>query len=75
MKSVFANIRYWVAGVVTAGIGVMLARIVAPRATSSLRMSVILAGQFLAIGGLTLVAAGVSRRVKRGEKSSPEQLS
>ena len=68
MKNVAANARYWVVGTLAAFVGVALARVVAPHLSPSARIACTVGGQLLALAGLALIAFGVSRRVRRGEK-------
>jgi hypothetical protein len=56
----------WVGGVVLAALGVILARLVAPAAAGTLRPWLEAAGKLIALGGLFVIAAGVSRRVRGG---------
>ncbi|PTX99057.1 hypothetical protein [Opitutus sp. ER46] len=69
MKNVLGNARYWVTGTLTATVGVLLARVVAPHAAAGLRVPAALGGEILAIGGLLVICFGVSRRVNRKESA------
>jgi drug/metabolite transporter (DMT)-like permease len=67
----FGNLAtpWWLGGVALAAVGVILVRIAAPFWGGAARPIAEIAGHLLALGGLTLIAVGVSRRVHRS--SSP----
>ena len=56
---------WWLGGVALAAVGVILVRIAAPSLGGASRPVVEVAGQLLALGGLVVIAFGVSRRVHR----------
>ncbi|ACB76591.1 hypothetical protein [Opitutus terrae] len=64
MKNVAANLRPWIAGVLTAFLGVALARVVAPSFEGNLRIYTTVAGQLLALTGLLILCLGIRRRIK-----------
>ncbi len=70
MKNVIGNARYWISGTLAASAGVLVARVLAPHAAPSLRLSLTLGGQLLALGGLVILCIGVSRRIHRDGESS-----
>jgi hypothetical protein len=71
MKNVLAHARYWVTGAFVALAGVVLARLVAPQFAHSVRITIMVGGQLLALAGLTIISVGVSRRVRGNDESSP----
>jgi uncharacterized membrane protein YdcZ (DUF606 family) len=60
---------WWMGGVALAAAGVIAARVAAPALGGAAQSTVAIAGQLLALGGLAVIAVGVSRRVHRD--SSP----
>jgi len=54
--------RYWIAGIATSLIGIVLARVVAPHFADKAGVIVKFLGQLLAIIGLFIIAIGVNRR-------------
>jgi hypothetical protein len=60
---------WWAGGVVLAALGVVLARLAGPSLEGTARLWVEAAGKLLAMGGLFVIAAGVSRRVRGGSAS------
>lgn len=56
---------WWLAGIILAAVGVLLARFAAPGLGERARALTALAGELLALGGLVVIAIGVSRRVHR----------
>ncbi len=64
----FGNLAtpWWLGGVALAAVGVILVRIAAPSFAGVARPVLEIAGQLLALGGLGVIAVGVSRRVHRG---------
>lgn len=63
--------RYWIAGIASAFIGVVLARVAAPHFAEKTSAIVKVAGQFLAIIGLFVIALGVSRRASGQNTPDP----
>lgn len=59
-----ATWRYWVAGVVVALAGVLLARGLAPRLATEARAWVEVVGQLMGLAGLLIIALGVRRRLR-----------
>ena len=57
------NLRYWIAGVSAAAVGVTLARMVAPSLGGHFRLWLTVGGQFLALGGLLIICLGIRRRI------------
>jgi len=57
---------WWLGGVALAAAGVIVARLAAPAFGGAARPAVELAGELLALGGLAVIAVGVSRRVQQG---------
>lgn len=55
----------WLGGSALAAVGVVVTRIAAPRLDLPVRPLVQVAGELLAIGGLVVIAWGVSRRVRQ----------
>jgi hypothetical protein len=64
MKNVLHHARPWLAGVALAGVGIVVARLVAPLASAGARVPLTVLGQLIAVGGLFVICAGVSRRVR-----------
>lgn len=64
MKNVAANLRPWIAGVLTAFTGVALARVVGPSLDGSLRIYTTVGGQLLALTGLFIICLGIRRRIR-----------
>ncbi|MBI5690875.1 MAG: hypothetical protein HZC55_12370 [Verrucomicrobia bacterium] len=60
------NTPAWRLGLALAAAGVLLARLVAPRFSSSAQPGLALVGELLALAGLAVIAAGVSRRIRGG---------
>jgi hypothetical protein len=57
------KLRYWIAGIVTAGIGLVLVRVISPHVTQSMvKLAVYFAGVTLALAGLVIIVLGISRR-------------
>ena len=56
---------WWIGGVILAMTGVLLARLGGSATTGGGRALATVAGQLLALGGLIVIALGVSRRVHR----------
>ncbi len=73
MESIISNLRYWLAGVLVALVGVVCVRLVAPACTGSLRVGVQLGGQLLAFLGLFIICLGVSRRIQQASAPGPEE--
>jgi hypothetical protein len=65
MKAVARNLRYWVSGLVLALCGLLVARKIGPTFAGKEQIFIVVAGQLLAFGGLIVICAGVSRRLKR----------
>lgn len=65
MKNVLASARFWLAGTLTALIGVALARNVGPSLAGTARVVTIISGQLLALVGLFIICLGVRRRIKQ----------
>jgi hypothetical protein len=59
--------RYWIAGIVIALVGVLLARVVAPHFEARPRTILNVAGRLLGMGGLVVIAFGVSRRISAAQ--------
>ena len=57
---------WWLSGVALAAAGVIVARLAAPAFGGAARPVVEIAGELLALGGLAVIAIGVSRRVHQG---------
>ena len=67
MKNVVANARFWIAGILAAIAGVVLARTIGPSLRGTERLYVTLAGQLLALSGLFIICFGVRRRIKQSD--------
>ena len=63
--------RYWIAGIVIALIGVFLARVVAPHFDNQTGVMLTVAGRLLGMGGLIVIAIGISRRVSSSQRDQP----
>lgn len=57
---------FWIGGTLLAFSGVVLARMVSPGLTDGWRGAVLLAGEFVGLGGLLLIALGLRRRLRDG---------
>jgi hypothetical protein len=59
------RLKYWIAGVVTAGVGLVLVRLISPQITQSMvKLAVYFAGVTLALAGLVIIVFGISRRTR-----------
>jgi len=67
VKNVRANAPYWIAGTLTAFLGVALARVIGPSLAGGVRASTVVGGQLLALVGLFIICLGVRRRIKSGD--------
>lgn len=56
---------WWLGGVALAAVGVILVRIAAPSLSGATRPVMEITGQLMALGGLVVIAFGVSRRMHR----------
>ncbi len=65
MKNVRAHLRFWLAGLLTALAGIVVARAIAPSFSSPLGPVLTAAGQLLALGGLFIICLGVRRRIQQ----------
>jgi hypothetical protein len=65
VKNVRANAKFWSAGIITALLGVALARAVGPSLVGPARIATVVAGQILALTGLFIICLGVRRRIKQ----------
>jgi len=70
--SLRATRRYWITGVAAALIGILLARAVAPQFSGRSKTLVNVAGQLMAMGGLIVIAFGISRRGSTSEEDAPQ---
>lgn len=68
----FLNV-YWVGGIATAFLGVLVARFIGPLFDGNTRLYLLLAGQLLAISGLFIIALGIRNRVKKASESLAEE--
>lgn len=61
-----ASARHWLAGLVLAAAGVVLARVVAPlpEFPARTRAAVALVGQLVALAGLFVIVLGIRRRLR-----------
>jgi hypothetical protein len=64
MKTLRANLRYWIVGALVAFTGVLLARIIATFFDGPMRPVLTVAGQLLAPGGLYIICHGIRRRIQ-----------
>jgi hypothetical protein len=60
--------RYWIAGIVIALIGVLIARAVAPHFEARPRTILNAVGRLLGMAGMVVIAVGISRRVSTAQK-------
>lgn len=58
--------RWWAAGILLAAAGVGLTRLASPADPGGPAVALRRAGALVALGGLAVIAVGVSRRVHRG---------
>lgn len=56
---------WWLGGIALAAGGVLITRVAAPALEAPARPLVQVAGELLALGGLLVIAWGISRRVRR----------
>lgn len=56
---------WWLGGTALAAVGILVTRIAAPALDAPARPLVQVAGELLALGGLLVIAYGVSRRMRR----------
>lgn len=62
-QSLYSVRNYWIAGILLAIAGVLLARVVAPGLEGKTRSAVALAGQLIAVGGLVTISFGIRKRL------------
>jgi len=63
-SAVYALRRYWITGIVIAVIGVLLSRVIAPRFDTRVGELLKASGRLIGMGGLVVIAIGLSRRAK-----------
>jgi len=63
--------RTWIAGMVIALIGVLLARVIAPHFENRPRILLNVTGRILGIAGLVVTAFGINRRIAAAQKDEP----
>lgn len=69
MKNVRTQVRYWIAGIALAVLGVLLARGFVPTGFGLSGLVAVAGGRLLAGAGLLVLAVGVSRRVRRENRN------
>ncbi len=62
-QSLYSVRNYWIAGIVLAVVGVLLARVVAPGLEGKARSGMALAGQLIAVAGLVTISFGIRKRI------------
>lgn len=62
-QSLYSARKYWVAGVLLAVAGVLLARVIAPGLEEKPRSAATAAGQLIALAGLVTISFGIRKRL------------
>lgn len=57
--------RWWLGGGALAAAGLVVTRVIAPALEGAARSKMALGGELLALGGLAVIAMGISRRANR----------